>query len=219
MKFAQFIWFILFLCNSLMNAQDINESELPLKQIGDNLYQIENILIDSDKREITIPGKINMQKGLIELLACTPGGKVHESVLTLDVVPYYMQVSLLLLGLNSSEAKMYEGIEKDVKGDKVEIWVKWSLNGEEKTVRGEEMLWDVVDKKPMEKTHWVFVGSKIVNGKFKADDIGSLITTYNDPFTILDNPLDTGTNDEVYWVNEQIVPPKGTLVNVILKPI
>jgi hypothetical protein len=71
----------------------------------------------------------------------------------------------------------------------------------------------------MVHTHWIFSGSRVINGTYMADMEGSIITTYHDPFTILDNPLPGGGNDELYVVNHDLVPPKGTQIELIIKAI
>lgn len=191
----------------------------PITQLGDQVYQLGTIKIDAKNRVITVPGKVNMQKGMIELLACGPGGKTHESVLVLDVVPYYLQVSLLLLGLNYIGGLQVQGDTTVPKGDSVYVWVSWKTpDGTDTTVRGEDLAWDIPRKASMQHTAWIFTGSKMSDGKYMADVEKSLITTYRDPFTILDNPLSTGDDDEIYRVNNDLTPPKGTPVTVTIKP-
>jgi len=163
-----------------------------------------------------MPGKVNMQKGIIEVLACVPGGKLHESILEINIIPYYLQVSLLLIGLQSAESKEYKDDNRPFKGDEVEIWVKWEENNQQKLIRAEELVWNSAKAVPMEKTNWIFTGSKIENGVFMADRIKSLITTYNDQFTIIDNPLIEGNNDEIFRANEKIVPAKWTAIELII---
>lgn len=72
----------------------------PIRRIGPHLYQVGTVTLDAAKRLITCPGRVNMAEGgPIEVLACLPKGKVHESVFVLDVAPKDLQVALLLLGL------------------------------------------------------------------------------------------------------------------------
>jgi hypothetical protein len=52
-----------------------------------------------------------------------------------------------------------------------------------------------------------------------ADMEGSIITTFHDPYTIIDNPLPGGGNDELYVVNETLVPPKETEIQLIIKAV
>jgi len=200
-----------------VGAADTSSSAIV--RVGEDLYKIGNVLLDSRSREITVPGTVNMEKGLIELVACGPGGKLHESVLVLDVVPYHLQVALLLLGLRFIGGLEYQGDPRTPLGDSVEVRARWTLNGKTTTVRIEDLVWDIPHKRPMEHTPWIFVGSKLIQGRFMADAEKSLITTYHDPFTILDNPLTSGGDDELFKVNWNLVPPKGTPVEVIIKAL
>jgi hypothetical protein len=71
----------------------------------------------------------------------------------------------------------------------------------------------------MKHTTLVFSGSRFVNGRFAAQEDGSLITTYHDPNTILDNPLETGGDDETYEANPVVTPPKDTPIKVTIRRV
>jgi hypothetical protein len=72
----------------------------------------------------------------------------------------------------------------------------------------------------MEHTGWVFSGSKILDdGRFAAQVTRTLITTYHDPYTILDNPLPTGADDTLYYVHTEVTPSVGTTVTLVMKPL
>ena len=45
---------------------------------------------------------------------------------------------------------------------------------------------------------------------------GSLVTTYRDRTSILENPRAGGTNDEAYRAYHEVLPEVGTPVTVIL---
>ncbi|MBI3189897.1 MAG: hypothetical protein HYZ33_04550 [Ignavibacteriales bacterium] len=225
--FSSFFLFFLLGISQQLSAQQGNQlsekketsqpSENPIEKIDENNYRVGKLILNSKDRTVKLNGILNMEKGIIELLACATGGKVHESVLVLDVVPYHLQVSMLLLGLKYKGGLEYQGDPRTPQGDSVEIWVSWKRDGGDTTVRAEDLVWDANQSKPMEHTSWVFVGSKMVEGRFMADQEKSLITTFHDPFTIFDNPLQGGANDEVYTVNEKLVPRKGTPVTVTIK--
>jgi hypothetical protein len=205
---------------SPLGAQETDSSRAaPIEKLSPSLYKIGNILMDVEKRELQLPGRVNMDSGVVELLACSPGGKLHETVLVADIIPYHLQVSLLLLGLQYGDNLQYQGDPNTPQGDSVEVWIEWSEENKKHLVRGEDLIFDLVSQKTMDHTHWTFSGSRIVNGTFMADMEGSLITTYHDPFTILDNPLPGGGNDELYTVNTSLVPSKGTEVQIKIKAI
>jgi len=204
-------------------AQDESASTAPppIEKIGDNLYRIGKLTIDGDARELTMPGWVNMSEGLVELLACAPGGKTHESVLVIDVEPYHLQVALLALGLEARGNLEFQGDPRTPDGDPVEIHVEWKdpENGKVTKRRGEELVYNVKADRPMKKTHWVFTGSRVVDGAFIAQLDGSLVTTYHDPNTIIDNPLPTGGDDTFYEANRFLVPPVGTKVTMKIRAL
>ncbi|UCF04629.1 MAG: hypothetical protein JSV33_11955, partial [bacterium] len=195
-------------------------NEHPVKRLGQNIYQIGNLRLDGTLREISMHGSINMTEGMIELLACAPGGKTHESVLVIDVEPYHLQIALLLLGLEAGGGLAFQGSSVTPRGDSVEIFVKWvdPSSGAARMVRGEDLVYNVRENHNMKHTQWIFTGSRVVDGVFAAQLEKSLVTTYHDPNTIIDNPLPTGADDTVYEVNKLLVPPRGTAVEVIVKP-
>jgi hypothetical protein len=203
-------------------AQDsvVQNPQNPVKMIEENVYQIGNLLLDGNQRMISMPGSVNMANGLIELFACAPGGKVHESVLVIDIEPYHLQVGLLMLGLEHRGNLEYQGDPATPDGDPVEIFVEWKnpASGKAESCRAEQFVYNVPGKHPMKDTYWVFTGSRVVNGVFAAQEEKSLVTTYHDPNTIIDNPLETGADDTFYEVNSSLVPPEGTKVTVIIKP-
>jgi hypothetical protein len=208
-----------------------------IEDLGEGRYRIGTLQLDRNSRSISVKGRVNMDKGLVEVLACTAWGKVHESILVLDVEPYHLQVALLLLGLQPHGAigggsdrldtlpkSTADSLSKRVdetggafRDSQVQIWAEWEEQpGQRRRVRAEEMVWNHVDRRPMRATDWVFTGSQVMSGVFMAQVEGSLIATYNDPNAILDNPLDTGADDTIYFANEHLVPPKETSVTVII---
>jgi hypothetical protein len=202
---------------TILIAQDADSIKAPIKQINEAQYQLDNIFIDVAKREVTLPATVNMQDGLVEVFLCARGGKVHESVFVADVVPYYLQVALILIGLKDGHDALYQKTETQIKGDPLEIWIDWQDGSATKRYHAEELIWNVTESTTMRQTSWVFTGSWLEQGRFMADDVKSLVTTYNDPSTIIDNPLATGQNDEVYRANKKVLPPKGTPVTIMIK--
>jgi hypothetical protein len=187
-------------------------------QVSDGVYKLGKVDIDLNKKTVTLYGKVNMSAGLVELLACTKIGKVHESILTMDVEPIHLQTGLILLGLEFVGGLRYQGDPLTPKGDRVQIWVEWTVGGEVKHYRAEDLVYNRAKQSAMEHTDWVFSGSRIKNGVFMSQGTGTLITTYHDPDTIIDNPLPEGKDDTVYISNSQIVPPKGTEIKMIIMP-
>ena len=189
----------------------------PVQQIGPDTYKVGDVLLDKKKGEIYIPGIVNMQVGLIEYLACSQAevGKLHESILKLEAKPSDVQVALLLLGFKPKNNLKFQGDSTIPEGDLLEIWVEWDLsNKKKKRVRAEELIFNQNRKKSMDKTPWVFTGSRINDGKFLADVEGSIIATFRDPVALINNPLPSGADDTIYVCNEKILPAQGTKVSL-----
>jgi hypothetical protein len=191
----------------------------PVTKISDNVFRIGKLVVDGNTREVSLPGWVNMREGVIELLACSPKGKTHESVLVFDVEPYHLQVALLLIGLEAKGGLEYQGDPRTPEGDPIDIFVEWadSASGERRSCRAEDLVYNVKDGEPMTHTHWIFAGSRVLDGVFAAQVDGSLVTTYHDPNTIIDNPLPTGSDDTYYEANRMVLPPPGTAVQVKIK--
>lgn len=191
------------------------EKDAPVEKLGPGLFKIGAVVVNQKTGTTTVPGRVNMQEGLIELLACGPRGKRHESVLVIEANPYHLQLGLLLLGMEQGGNLEYQGDPHTPEGDPVDILVRWTGPKGRVEVRGEEMVFNQPKNRPMDRTHWVFTGSKVVDGNFMAAMEQSIVTTYHDPFTIIDNPLPEGGDDTVYYVNGKVVPPVDTPVEVV----
>jgi len=186
-----------------------------IERVGPGKFRIGDVILDKTSQTIRLPAEVSMQKGMIELVAAASGGKLYESLFFAKVEPYDLQLALLLLGLKPGGGVRFQGDATQPKGDKVLIFVE--KDGKKRRV--EDYIWDIPRKAPMQRTGWVFAGSKFVNGEFGAQLTRTLITTYHDPYTILDNPLPTGADDTVYEVNSKVTPPVGTTVTLVITPL
>jgi hypothetical protein len=177
-------------------------------------------------KRVEVDGKICMKEGPIELLACAKGGKEYESVITLDVNPEVLHFFLLMMGLKPGDTgpKFQGDPENAPTGSPVIIEVQWKENDKVQRVRGEDLCWNTIDRRPMERTHWVFVGSRMVEDQETGKKMlwvkreKSIITVYRDPYSLIDLPLALGANDEAYVANKDAVPDVGTDVTVIITP-
>lgn len=195
------------------------------EKIGDELYRIGKLTVDLRAQRAVCRGWVNMPRGTIEYLAVAPGGKLHESILCLDVRPLHLQLGLILLGLEPKGGLTVQGDTKRPQGSPVAIYVAWQRRsaaapGGVRAVKvaAEELAWDLRRNRPMAPNAWVFTGSIVDRDGFVADRELSLVATYRDPAAIVNNVLPTGSDDTVYKVNERIVPPRETPVTVTFQP-
>jgi len=189
------------------------------------LVRLKGIQFDLQAKRVVMEGRIALAAGLVELFACVRGTKDYESVVALDCQPFDLHLGLLALGLQPGRpVSQQEGGELP-RGPKVVAWAEWK-DAEGNTVRhrAEELILDVKTGRPMEPAGWLFVGSHFIEvgpgGKevYAATLTGAVITTYHDPTTVLDNPRPSGGDDTLFVVNQEVVPPVGTRVSVIVEP-
>ena len=77
-----------------------------IKNLGGGITQVGNIIVDENKKEVRVPGHLNMLEGPIEFIACTKGGmKSYESVLEMDTNAICFNLSMILLGLDPKKGK------------------------------------------------------------------------------------------------------------------
>lgn len=193
------------------------QSRLAESVFSNGVARIGNVEVDANRRELRVPGWVNMTEGAIELLACGPGGKTHESAFVLDVNPLDLQTGLLLLGLQPGTPPTGLG-EGQPSGTEVNLVVTWQENGETREAPAGSFVYNYETKSVMSNVNWIFTGSVIEDGKFKALAEESLVVTYWDPWAIVNVGHPTGSNDEVWAVNRAMVPPLKTPITLRIVP-
>ena len=191
------------------------------KKIGENVYQLGNVVFDIGKREVTVPGEINIVGGdaNIEFFACGKLGKTHESILIVDAEPIYMLTALGVLDFEAGRNLVVEGDPRPPTGSPVDIWVEWQQGDAVISRRARELVWNAFREQPMQETPWIFTGGRIKNRQFTTQLFHNIIAVYRDPDSLFNHPLPTGTDDRTYRVNTDVIPPKGTKVKLIIRPI
>jgi hypothetical protein len=199
-----------------------------VKKVGPDLYELGTITLDTKARKVTIPGRINMTEGIIEYLAVMDKrGKLHESVLALDVQPSLFQLALILLGLEPGEwspgnpaAQQPPTLAKW--GDPVVMWVEWDRAGKAERVLADALVFNRETQKSLEGNRWHFTGSLFSRNVFAADVTGSLIATWLDLRAILNASAQIGNPyrgaNLGYEVNSGIIPPLDTPIRLVIEP-
>lgn len=207
---AMLIALTILLVSFTMVQQSIAQEKAPVpppvvKRLGPNLVQVGNITVDTQKKEMTVPGKVlplnsgpppepgvaAPPKTLEYLAASRNGMKAYESALELDTDATTFNFALIMLGLEKSNAVLPKGHfdPAAVKGDPVEIWVEWG----NRKVRAEELIYDQQSKSVPRLGKWVYTGSQVLpDGRYLAEMNGTLIGFIHDPDTIIENSTGSG---------------------------
>jgi hypothetical protein len=200
-----------------------------IKKIEGTRFQLGVMEFDQKTRELRIPCKLNLREGLLEYVLVHESGKAHESLLTTTARPTEVNIALLLLDWKVSEA-FWDYTEPErggvlVKGAKnppasqLEVHATWKdKDGKEQTAPLESWLHNIEKRAKITREPWIYTGSRVMpDGKFLAEETGSILALYADPASIINNPRAGNDMDDV-WVADPEVPGKDTPVTLIFKP-
>lgn len=190
-----------------------------------------NVRCYPEERRVVFEGEILMKDSKgdpMELIACAPGGKTHESFVQADIVPSDLHAALREIGMWPWSYPDREAADRaDLLGDRAIVWIEWTAGGETRRVRAEDMLLDARLNRPLGRWGWAFAGQYSEEtdpdtGRramfYRPNREKSLITNYHTPNSVLDNPRSIGAFDDIFVSNTPAVPDVKTRVTVIIEP-
>ena len=83
------------------------------------------VAINLQERYVDIEGKICLDKGMLELVACTKGTKEHESIVAIEARPMHIHTALLLVGANPGNPAMRKPLD-----EQKERWIDLPPSGD-----------------------------------------------------------------------------------------
>ena len=205
-----------------------------MHEVSPGIYEVGKLRLNQATHTVTFPGAVNLDKGPLEYLLVTPSGNAHESLLvTSEVEPRDLHLAMLLLGAKGSGihapapddapptqlSKDYLEHAPKLTGDPLSITVKWkSKEGIEKKTPVEDWILKTDVHKPAERGPWIYNGSMFgTGGRFLAQVEGNFVALVTNPAALINNPRKGSDNDQVWDVNEKVVPPAKTPVEITLQ--
>lgn len=184
-----------------------------------------DIWLDVKHKQVILHGEVCLDRGLLEMFACTRASKEHESVVTLDTKAFMAHAALLRLGAKPGGPALFHPEYKPAHGTEIEIIIEWvDADGKKHKARAQDWVRDISTKKAMKHT-WVFAGSQfwtdeVTGHKHYSAEGGDFICVSNFPSAMLDlNVESTQSNTRLLFeAFTERIPPMGTRVRVILKP-
>ena len=185
------------------------------RQISPGVFAIGKVRLDKATRSVTFPAVVNMTEAIVEYVAVTGDGKVHESLLRTETVPKDIHVAMLLLDVKGAGTNMVPADPlKRIPGDPVSIEVSWKEKGKTKRVPAEKLILNTQTKTNLTPGPWIYNGSHVENGVLLADSDGSIVSLITDPFALVNNPRPGRDNDDLCEVDSKTVPALDTPVEV-----
>jgi hypothetical protein len=167
-----------------------------IKKLGENLVQINSIIVDTAKKEVTVDGRAQSDRTLEFIASAKQGVKLYESAIELDTDATTFNFALIMIGLDKSHGVAPRAhFDAQAAGDPVEIWVEWGSGESRRRVRIEELIYDEKAGRVPQMGEWVYTGSTVLpDGRFLAEMDGVLIGFVHDPASLIENTMGSGIN-------------------------
>ncbi len=138
------------------------------------------VVINWPKGQVEIDAEVVLREGVLELLACAPGTKEHESILRVRARPFDVYKALGLLGLPDGNPPYFEAETQRVvppRGTPVDCVVRYERDGREHEHDALEWLQPRDGSRDLRGAGWYYVGSAPPPGaRFGADVYGTVVT-------------------------------------------
>lgn len=200
-----------------------------------NPPHLPHIHIDRENRVIDLNAQVIIQRTVegqwLELLACTPGSREHEAILTVQAQPSHVHLALMLLGLEAGSPMRWSMDETGVKiealpkGPRVAVTALYEREGKSVEVPVHEWVRNRATGKMLDDNIWLFVGSRFVRHEerniYIADLEGSVLSLVNFGDEVLAKPTELTrlTDNEAWMTVEEKVPTVGTKVVLRLRVV
>jgi hypothetical protein len=217
-------------------AQDVEQTVKKARDLGPPLVDDPKSLqpldakdpvwFDTKNKWVVLQGEACSADCALEFFA-TYFGRSYESVLTVNVKPSTIHAGLLLAGAEPGHPARLEPKFSPPTGTEIALEIRWKdAQGKFQSCPAQQWIRDIKTKKALEG-NWVFAGSIIVtdeaSGKqsYIADRGGDMICVLSSPAAMLDLPrFGSGAfEDRTYEKFKEHIPPLGTPVTVVFKPI
>jgi hypothetical protein len=184
------------------------------------LHEKQPVWVDRKNKHVVLQGEVCRAGYPLEFFA-TYSNRSYEAVVSVNVTPWIVHTGLLSVGAAQFEPKFVPPT-----GTEVAIEVRWKdPNGKMQSTPAQNWIRNIKTKKALD-SNWVFAGSLIVTDettgkKFYQADSGELICVLSLPTAMLDLPiLSYGPLDaRLFEAFEENLPPPGTPITILLKPI
>ena len=181
------------------------------------------IRIDWQRRLIELDATIVLREGPLELLACSPKTREHESILSVTGRPRDIYHAMGLIGLRSGSPVRYDREQKRViapSGESLRLEIRYRINGTDRTVPAARWLLDSKRRCPPESVNWVFAGSTTIHdGRFGADVDGTVVCVVDFDTALMAVGETHSADNDLLWLeaNTKEIPPIGAQCVLVIR--
>ena len=187
------------------------------------------IVVNIHDGEVLIPGKIALDRGWLEVVACIEGTREHEAIFVTAVQPVFVHAALLLIGAEPGAPARYDAHSKTstlAYGTKVHVAIEWEDSGENICRRPVCELVEIEGQTSMPE--FVFAGSLTLPnppskgpGEYYVADYGGTVVglaTFGDEVVATKkvHSPDLGIQPAAWRIAPGELPPPGTPARLVL---
>jgi hypothetical protein len=219
-------------------AKDVEEAAEKPRDLGPplverpeeliRLHPRQAVWVDKKNKHVVIQGEVCQPDVLLEFFA-TYSTKSYEAVVAVSVTPHIVHAGLVAVGAEPGHPARFQPEYVPSTGTPVAIEVRWKdAQGKLQSCPAQNWIRDIKTKQAMDPNlNWVFAGSISETDKagnmisYQADG-GDIICMLSLPTAMLDLPVlayGRGIESRAYEAFKERLPPPGTPVTLLLKPI
>lgn len=184
-----------------------------------------DIWVDKQQKAVIIDGVVSQRRAILEMFACTPNTKEHESIIQANTQAFLAHTGLLAIGAEPGHPVRWDPEYEPPTGTEIEIEVHWrDKQGKPQSAPAQKWVRKVSSGEEMAEP-WVFGGSGLwkdeqTGKEYYMAEGGDFICVSNFGSAMLDVPApSTQANDGLlYEAFTERIPPLGTPVRMFLRP-
>jgi len=181
------------------------------------------VRIDWEYMTVEIDGEVVLREGPIELLACSPQTREHESLLVVKARPLHILQAMGLIGLGPGSPVRYD--EKTARwspasGESLELRIRCDGVDGGRPIPATAWLAETKSGKLPAKVDWIFAGSRTVaGGRFGADLEGTVACVVDFDTALISPATQHSADNEELWLkaNTEAIPPRGTQCTLLVR--
>ncbi len=222
-------------------GQETAPATRPITRPGVIDYQ-RGIRINWRQHQVEATGRIVLRQGPLELFACSPNTREHESIVCIDARPLHLFQALGLIGLTPGHPGRIlpqTGEYQGATGDPVEIEVQYEQDGQTRHEPIESWMRPALDRPPqvgqgqtrtdnqkgpgpdLDPLPWVFAGSYVTkDGVFAADPEGTVISVVEFGSSLIALPDYHSDSNAELWLQPatERIPPLMSRCTLLFRP-
>ncbi len=182
------------------------------------------IRIDWARRQVEVDATVILREGLIELFACSPNSREHESIVRIEAKPLHLFQALGLIGISPGHPVLYDdetGRRAPATGDPVQIEVRYAIDGRPQTSPIEAWMRRSADGQPVGQLQWVFAGSvELEDDSIAADYEGTVVALVDFGSSLVALPALHSDRNTDLWLEPatDAIPAVGTPCTLAFRP-